>query len=290
MTIFLIMTIFVQSQLFHPDYENELHIIYSSLERDDGKKIGIGAGFLRGEFLSFSLGALLLGFVPLNEKPDYEVNPIWNGGYPLGNTAYIFGDKGFITIENGIISFTIETKNYSLKMKFSSESKCVFQFQSSGAEETIFIPYLRSEGKLRTAGMEISLKGFSSLWNLFGKNRFKLNDHATFCMEKECGFIEFDLRKKKAMVFICEGKKKEEGETDFSIKNFLNGVLTGKSYPSEIEIKKYGIKINVDSMRNEAKLLNLSYLISSISLEKDSKKGKGFIFFHPVEEKKKWEF
>jgi hypothetical protein len=276
--------------MLHPDYGNELHIIYSIFETNDEKRTGIGAGFFRGEFLSFSLGALLLGYIPLDGKPDYEVHPIWSGGYPAGNTAYIFGDKGTIKMENEHISVTLETKNYSLFLMMNRplQYKCEFRFQSSNAEDTLFIPYFQSEGKLKAHGNELILKGFSFFWNLWGRNRLKLNDHAVFCVEDQCGFIQFDLKKNSAKILICP--EKEEMESDFKITKFSKGEATEKFYPSEIELKKGGIRIIVSSMKNEAKLLTLSYLISLIYVEKSSKRGSGFIFFHPVEGKKKWEF
>jgi hypothetical protein len=59
---------------------------------------------------------------------------------------------------------------------------------------------------------------------------------------------------------------------------------------TEEELQQTSGLIIVSSMKNEAKLLTLSYLISLIYVEKSSKRGSGFIFFHPVEGKKKWEF
>jgi len=290
MRFFLLIALFTRSPLVHPDYGNELHIIYSIFETEDEKKTGIGIGFFRGEFLSFSLGALLFGYIPLNGNPDYEVHPIWSGGYPVENTAYIFGEKGMIKMERGHISITLETKNYSffLMLNHPFDYECEFRFPSSNAEETLFVPRIQSEGKLKTQGVEINQKGFSFYWNLWGKNRLRLNDHAVFCVEAQCGFIQFDIKKKLAKMFICP--EKEEMETEFTITKLSKGGVTGKYYPSEIEVKKGRIKIIVSSMKNEAKLLTLSYLISLIEVEKNSKRGSGFMFFHPVEEKKKWEF
>jgi len=289
MSLFLLIAFFNSGHLVHPDYGNELHILYSIFQTEDGKKIGIGAGFFRGEFLSFSLGALLFGYIPSDEEPDYEVHPIWSGGYPVENTAYVFGEKGMIKIEGEDLYATLTTKNYSFFLKSHSLNPgCEFKFQSSDAEETLFIPRFQSEGRVRVHGVETNLSGFSFFWNLWGRKRLKLNDHVVFCAGEQCGFIQFDMKKKLAKMFICP--KKEEVETEFAIRRFSKGKVTGKYYPSEIELKNEGMRINVSSMKQEAKLLTLSYLIALVEIEKNSKRGSGFIFFHPLEEKKKWEF
>ncbi len=288
MRFWIIIALFTENPLIHSSYSNELHIIYSAFDINNENKLKIELGFFRGEFLSFSLGALLLGILPINEKPDYEVNPVWSGNYPVENTTYIFGDSGYIKIENDILYTQLQTKNYSLSATHYIESECALSFPSSNAENAIFIPNLRSEGRLKMQGFEILLKGYSFYWGLWGNRRLKLNDHAVFCVENECVFLEFDIKKKMAKISFCPQKK--EIENEFSIINLSKGSATGRTYPANIEIGKGKIKINVDSMKNEAKLLTFSYLISSITVEKDSKTGTGFIFFHPVEEKKKWEF
>lgn len=280
------------SGIIHPLHENELHVFYSILNDDEGRIFGMGSGFFRGEFLSFSLKALLLGFVPFDGEPDYEITPLWREGYPVENTAFVFGEKGYIKEENRKILFSIATKNYLYKMEIQKEYPCAITFPSSGAEETFFIPYLFSSGLFKKGEKEIIVNGITFYWNLWGKGRISAEDHSVFCIKGRCFFVRFDLRRKKAKIYSCtaEGKSGEK-EAGVVVKTTMKGKASGRVYPHLMEIKEEAIKILILSPANEAKLLTLSYIVSPVKVFNGGETAYGFIFLHPLpEERRIWEF
>lgn len=260
-----------------------------------GREYGVTFGFFRGEFLTFSLKATLVGMIYYDRNyTDYEAKPFVKGIKMEGDTIW-YKDSFIKRVDDGF-EVNVRTRNYEMQFKVFYEENLCEKVMKSSFDGEFYLPIMPAFMKgtfSHGEGFRANVSGRGFVVHLWADSSLRLKDYLLFNAEEVSGFFEIDVKDGVARGLLCEKENIKESEFSFKIAEKGRGTLTDRLYPIKGVLGEDEIVFNVRATSDEIKIVKYSYLLSPVKVKVGEEEGYGFFISHPLKEEKRrevWEF